>query len=128
MRTAEATRAALGGTYPAASLYVETAWAEAHKDLSQKLANAFVKTLKFINTHSAAEIADKMPKDFYVGDKEAYVKALNDGKAMFTADGVMPEDGPKTVLAVLSQGNKNIEGKQIDLSKTFTSEFVKNAK
>jgi NitT/TauT family transport system substrate-binding protein len=128
MRTAEATRAALGGTYPAASLYVETAWAEAHKDLSQKLANAFVKTLKFINTHSAAEIAEKMPKDFYVGDKEAYVKALNDGKAMFTADGVMPEDGPKTVLAVLSQGNKNIEGKPIDLSKTFTSEFVKNVK
>ena len=30
----------------------------------QKLANAFVKTLKFIDTHSAAEIADKMPKDY----------------------------------------------------------------
>ena len=109
MRTAEATRAALGGTYPAASLYVETAWAEAHKDLSQKLANAFVKTLKFINTHSAAEIAEKMPKDFYVGDKEAYVKALNDGKAMFTADGVMPEDGPKTVLAVLRRATRTLK-------------------
>lgn len=128
MRTVEATRKALGGTYPAASLYMETAWVDEHKEEAQKLANAFVKTLKYINTHSAAEIADKMPKDFYVGDKDGYVKALDEGKGMFTADGVMPEDGPKTVLAVLSEFSKNVKGKQIDLSKTYTTEFVKNVK
>jgi NitT/TauT family transport system substrate-binding protein len=128
MRTVESTRKALGGTYPAASLYMETAWVDAHKDEAQKLANAFVKTLRYINTHSAAEIADKMPKDFYVGDKDGYIKALNDGKGMFTPDGVMPEDGPKTVLAVLSEFSKNVKGKQIDLSKTYTTEFVKNVK
>jgi NitT/TauT family transport system substrate-binding protein len=128
MRTVETTRAALGGTYPAASLYMETAWINGHKEEAQKLANAFVKTLQFINTHSGAEIAEKMPKDFYVGDKEGYIKALDAGKAMFTPDGVMPEDGPKTVLAVLSQFSKNVKGKQIDLSKTYTTEFVKNVK
>lgn len=128
LRTVEKTRAALGGTYPAASLYMETAWVDEHKEEVQKLANAFVKTLKFINTHSGAEIAEKMPKDFYVGDKEGYIKALDAGKGMFTADGVMPEDGPKTVLAVLSEFSKNVKGKQIDLSKTYTTEFVKNAK
>ena len=127
LRTVESTRAALGGTYPAASLYMETAWVDEHKDEVQKLASAFVKTLKFINTHSAAEIAEKMPKDFYVGDKDGYVKALEAGKGMFTVDGVMPEDGPKTVLAVLSEFSKNVKGKQIDLSKTYTTEFVKNA-
>ncbi len=94
----------------------------------RNLANAFVKTLRFINTHSAAEIADKMPKDFYVGDKDGYIKALDAGKEMFTADGVMPEDGPKTVLAVLSEFSKNVKGKTIDLSKTYTTEFVKNVK
>jgi NitT/TauT family transport system substrate-binding protein len=128
MRTIEKTKAALGGTYPAASLYMPTDWVEKNKPTVQKLANAFVKTLKFINTHSAAEIADKMPKDFYVGDKEGYVKALADGKAMFTADGVMPAGGPETVLAVLSAFSKNVKGKTVDLSKTFTTEFVKNAK
>jgi NitT/TauT family transport system substrate-binding protein len=128
MRTVEATRQALGGTYPAASFYMETSWVDAHKEDAQKLANAFVKTLRFINTHSAAEIADKMPKDFYVGDKDGYVKALDEGKGMFTPDGVMPEDGPKTVLAVLSEFSKNVKGKQIDLSKTYTTEFVKNVK
>jgi NitT/TauT family transport system substrate-binding protein len=128
MRTMDGTKQALGGTYPAASLYMQTAWVEANKDTVQKLANAFVKTLKYINTHSAEEIAAKMPKDFYVGDLEGYVKALAAGKAMFTPDGVMPEDGPKTVLAVLSAFKKDLQGKEIDLSKTYTTEFVKNAK
>ena len=126
--TREATRAALGGTYPAASFYAESSWVDAHKEESQKLANAFVKTQKFINTHTGAEIADKMPKDYYVGDKEGYVKALHAGKAMFTPDGIMPQGGPETVLTVLSAFKKELQGKQIDLSKTYTSEFVKNAK
>ncbi|GAC1043917.1 ABC transporter substrate-binding protein [Rhizobium sp. No.120] len=128
LRTLKGTEEALGGTYPAASLYMDAAWVDAHKEEVQKLANAFVKTLRFIHTHSAAEIAEKMPKDFYVGDKDGYIKALDAGKEMFTADGVMPEDGPKTVLAVLSQFSKNVKGKTIDLSKTYTTEFVKNVK
>ncbi|WP_025659619.1 ABC transporter substrate-binding protein [Rhizobium sp. IBUN] len=128
MRTMENTRAALGGTYPAASLYMETSWVEEHKDEAQKLANAFVKTLKFINTHSGAEITEKMPKDFYVSDKDGYIKALDGGKAMFTADGVMPKDGPETVLAVLKGFSKSLKDKQIDLSKTYTTEFVQNVK
>ena len=122
------TSPALGGTYPAASLYMQTSWVEAHKDIAQKLANAFVKTLKFINSHSAAEIADKMPKDFYVGDKDGYVNALTAGKAMFTPDGVMPEGGPETVLAVLSTFKKELQGVKVDLAKTYTTEFVKAAK
>ena len=128
MRTVEKTKAALGGTYPAASLYMSTDWVEKNKPTVQKLANAFVKTLKFINTHSAAEIADKMPKDFYAGDKDGYTKALADGKAMFTPDGVMPAGGPETVLSVLAAFSKNVKGKTVDLSKTYTTEFVKNAK
>jgi len=128
MRTMEGTRQALGGTYPAASLYMQTGWVDSHRETVQKLVNAFVRALKYIDTHTAAEIADKMPPDFYAGDKASYVKALAIGKAMFTADGVMPEDGPKTVLAVLATFSRDVRGKQIDLSKTFTSKFVKNAK
>ena len=45
MRSLEGTRAALGGTYPASSLYVQSAWPESHKDEAQKLARAFVQTL-----------------------------------------------------------------------------------
>ena len=47
---------------------------------------------------------------------------------MFTPDGVMPAGGPETVLAVLSGFSKNMKGKTVDLSKTYTSEFVMRAK
>ncbi|MFC3676034.1 ABC transporter substrate-binding protein [Ferrovibrio xuzhouensis] len=124
MRTPETTVAALGGPYPAASLYMATTWVDGHKAETQKLANALVKTLHFIATHSAADIADKMPKDYYAGDRDLYVKGLAEGKAQFTPDGRMPKDGPETVYKVLSSFKKTIQGKQIDLSKTYTTAFV----
>ena len=128
LRSNADTKVALGGPYPATSLYMTTDYVEKHKDEVQKLVNAIVKTLHFIDTHSAGEIADQMPKEYLVGDRDGYVKALEGGKGMYTKDGIMPEGGPETVLSVLSGFSKNVKGKTIDLSKTFTTEFAKAAK
>jgi NitT/TauT family transport system substrate-binding protein len=125
LRSAETTKAALGGTYPAAALYMTTGWVETHREAVQKLANAMVHTLRWIETHSASEIADQMPKEYFLNDRDGYVSALANGKAMFTTDGVMPAGGPETVLAVLTGLSKIPKGKTIDLSKTYTTQFVK---
>jgi NitT/TauT family transport system substrate-binding protein len=126
MRTEQGTRAALGGLYPGASLYMDCAWVQQNKPTVQKLAKALVRTLGYIDTHSAAEIAAKMPADYAGGDPKLYVKAINDSKTMFTADGVMPPDGAKNVLEVLASFSPSVKGKKdsIDLSKTYTTEFV----
>jgi NitT/TauT family transport system substrate-binding protein len=124
LRSVDTTRAALGGVYPAACLYMQADWVEQHHDEVQKLANALVKTLHYIATHSAEEIAAQMPRDYYAGDKDLYVHALATGKQMFTNDGVMPSDGPPTVLQVLGTFDKTVKGKSIDLTKTYTSSFV----
>ncbi|MFM0558216.1 ABC transporter substrate-binding protein, partial [Paraburkholderia sediminicola] len=123
MRTVDGTKAALGGTYPASSLYVQAAWADSHKAEAAKLAHAFVRTMQFIHTHSAEEIAAKMPDD-YQKDKPLYVSALKASLPMFTKDGKMPADGPETVLKVLSAFNPSVKGKHIELAKTYTNEFV----
>ncbi|WP_341316443.1 ABC transporter substrate-binding protein [Paraburkholderia sp. IMGN_8] len=123
MRSVEGTKAALGGTYPASSLYVQAAWADSHKAEAAKLAHAFVRTMQFIHTHSAEEIAAKMPDD-YQKDKPLYVSALKASLPMYTADGRMPADGPATVLKVLSAFNPSVKGKHIELGKTYTNEFV----
>lgn len=126
-RTAEGARKALGGLYPASSVYMTTDWVNGHKGTVQKLVNAFVKTLNWIQDHTAAEITDKMPADYYTGvGKAAYVKALDGEKGMYNPTGLMPADGPKTCLAVL-QANNDVKGKKIDLSKTFTNEFAQAA-
>jgi NitT/TauT family transport system substrate-binding protein len=127
LRTPEETRKALGGDYPAACLYMERGWMEANKDTVQKVVNAFVKTLKWIHSHSAEEIADKMPKDYYAGDRDLYVQGLKEGKVQYAPDGLMPKDGPDSVHKVLASFSPNLKGKTIDLSKTYTTEFVEKA-
>ncbi|MET7698112.1 MULTISPECIES: ABC transporter substrate-binding protein [unclassified Streptomyces] len=127
MRTPEGSQAALGGPYPSSSLYMQTDWVNGHKKTVQKLANAFVKTLKWMSTHSAYEIAAKMPADYSQGNKIIYAGAIKSTLPMFTRDGVMPKDGPETVEKVLKAFNPNIKNADVDLSKTYTTEFVKNA-
>jgi NitT/TauT family transport system substrate-binding protein len=128
LRSLKSTVAALGGPYPAASLYMQTSWVNSHKEQVQKIVTAFVKTLRYINTHSAKEIAEKLPPEYYAGNKQLYIDALESGKQMFTPDGVMPAEGPATVLKVLATFDKAVEGKTINLSSTYTTEFVKAAK
>ncbi|MEV5438986.1 ABC transporter substrate-binding protein [Streptomyces sp. NPDC052682] len=127
MRTPQGSREALGGPYPSSSLYMQTDWVNSHKETVQKLANAFVKTLKWMSAHSAAEIADKMPADYSQGDKALYAQAIKSTLPMFTKDGVMPAGGPETVEKVLKAFNPNIKNAQVDLSQTYTTEFVKKA-
>ncbi|MGW7425123.1 ABC transporter substrate-binding protein [Streptomyces sp. NPDC054813] len=128
MRTPEGSQKALGGPYPSSSLYMQTDWVNGHKDTVQKLVNAFVKTLKWMSTHSAAEIAAKMPADYAQGDKTLYTQSIKSTLPMFTDDGVMPENGPETVEKVLKAFNTNIQNADVDLSKTYTTEFVEAAK
>lgn len=127
MRTPEGSQAALGGPYPSSSLYMQTDWVNSHKSTVQKLANAFVKTLTWMSTHSATEIADKMPADYSQGNKFLYATAIKSTLPMFTKDGVMPTNGPETVEKVLKAFNPTIKNAKVDLDKTYTTEFVKNA-
>jgi NitT/TauT family transport system substrate-binding protein len=123
----ETTRAQFGGPYPGTALYVQLAWIESHREQAQKLANALVRTLRYIHVNSAATIAGKMPVNYYAGDKDGYVKALEASKPMFTPDGVMPEHGPETVYSVMMSVARNFQNIKINLSQTYTTKFVKNA-
>ncbi|WP_406473458.1 ABC transporter substrate-binding protein [Streptomyces platensis] len=127
MRTPEGSQKALGGPYPSSSLYMNTDWVNSHKETVHKLANAFVKTLKWMSTHTPEQIAAKMPADYAQGGKKLYAQAIKDTLPMFTEDGVMPADGPATVERVLKAFNPNLKNATVDLKKTYTTEFVKKA-
>jgi len=98
--------------------------AASHKDQAAKLARAFGKTMQYISSHSAEDIADKMPKDYYGNDKELYVAALKASLPMYTKDGKMPEGGPETVLKVLSAYKPNVKSAHIDLAKTYSNAYL----
>ena len=127
LRSPQSTQAALGGPYPFICLFMNNSYVNSHKDVVQKMVNAYVKTLKWMHTHTAAEIADKMPPDYYAGNKTLYVTALQNQMAIFSPDGVMPTGAPESVLNIEHQSNLVPQSKQIDLSMTFTNEFANNA-
>jgi NitT/TauT family transport system substrate-binding protein len=126
MRTAEGTAAALGGLYPASSLYVSCDWLAQHPQTAQKLANAFVRTLRFIGANDGAAIAATMPADYSSGDPALYTKALDDSKQMFTRDGVIDAAGARNVLAVLGSTSPSVKPLKdtIDVTRTYTTQFV----
>ncbi|MEU5435067.1 ABC transporter substrate-binding protein [Streptomyces sp. NPDC020719] len=124
MRTPEGSQQALGGPYPSSSLYMNASWVDGHKETVQKLANALVKTLRWMSSHSAQEIAAKMPADYAKGGKALYAESIKATLPMFTKDGVMPANGPETVEKVLKAFSPNLKNADVDLAKTFTTEFV----
>lgn len=124
LRTESTTQEALGGLYPAASLYVQNSWAESHKDEASKLAKAFARTMVYIHTHTAEQIADLVPRDFYGNDKALYVTALKASLPMFTTDARMPAGGPETVLKVLATYKPQVKSANINLSRTYTNAYL----
>lgn len=129
MRTEKGTQDALGGLYPAASLYMNCAYVKENPKTVQKIANAFVRSLQWVSTHSAADIAAKMPADYAGGDKDLYIDAIGSTKGIFTTDGVMPASGPKTVMNVLGTFSPDVKAKKasLDPSKTYTTRFAQAA-
>ncbi|MEO6470983.1 MAG: ABC transporter substrate-binding protein, partial [Aeromicrobium sp.] len=57
MRTEEGTRKALGGLYPAASMYMDCNYVKENPKTVQKVVGAFTKTMAWIHTHDAGQIA-----------------------------------------------------------------------
>ncbi|WP_280382442.1 ABC transporter substrate-binding protein [Nocardia wallacei] len=129
MRTEAGTRAALGGLYPASSLYMKCDTVQSHPEIVQKLATAFVQTLQWIKTHTPEEIAAQMPPQYAAAGKDLYVQSIHDSIGMFNGDGLMKPEGAHNVLTILGKYSRNVAPKKdsIDLEETYTNEFVQKA-
>jgi len=121
------TRAALGGDYPFIGVFAKNDWVNGNKDVAQRLVNAYVKTLKWMHTHSAAEIADKLPADYIKPTRDLYVQALQNQLAIFGTDCKMPVGGPETVQKIQQQFVASYKGKSANLSETYTNDFANKA-
>lgn len=126
LRTGEGVKAAIGSdSYPASVLYSKGDWIRAHRDEATKLARAIRRTLEWIQTHSAEEIAAKAPASFRGEDQALYVESLKNSLPMFSPDGLMPAGGPEIVHRLLAGSMEKVRNTKIDLSKTYTNDLVR---
>ncbi len=124
-RTAEGTRAVFGvETYPSVVLYSTAQWINSHRGQAAKLAHAIVKTLDWMRSHTSEEIRARMPAQFRTDDAAADLQGLQSLKAMLSADGRITPESAAMVQKVLSVSLEKVRSANIDLSKTYTNEFL----
>ncbi len=126
-RNKEGTEAVFGGPYPAATLYTHRAFVEKNPETTQRLVNAIVRALQWMQGKSAEEVVAIMPKAYYQNDPELYTEIVRNSLGMFSENGLFPEAGPKTAYKVLSMFDEKLAAAKIDLSKTYTNAFVERA-
>lgn len=123
-RSDEGAKAVYGGIYPTSVLYANQDYIDANPEVIQKVTNATLKALHWMKQHSAEEIVANLPEDFVSGDKQTYIKAVENAKPIFSEDGKFVSADLETPLAVLKSFNEQVGKASIDLSKTYTNKFV----
>ncbi|HET7411732.1 MAG TPA: ABC transporter substrate-binding protein, partial [Pararhizobium sp.] len=121
------TEKVFGGDYPGGAFYTKDSWLKENPKDAQGLVNAMLATLDWIHSHSPKEIMEKMPPEMVGSDKDAYLAALKNTMPMYSKDGMMDPKGAQAVLDVFSVGSPDVAKANIDVTSTYTNEFVKKA-
>jgi len=126
-RTPEGTRQLFGGPMPAGCLYAPESFLKANPNTVQALANAMVRTLKWLQKATPAQIAATVPEAYLLGDKALYMEAVERVRRAYSTDGLIPEDGAANILHVLAAESAEVKNANIKLGQTYTNEFAQKA-
>jgi sulfonate transport system substrate-binding protein len=126
-RTQKDTIDVFGGEYPGGALYTRADWIAKNPKVAQAMTVAIINTLKWIHSNTPEAIMAKMPDELVGADKALYLAALKNTIPMYSTTGKMDPKGAQAVLAVFSQSSPDVAKANIDLSKTYTNQFVDQA-
>jgi len=126
-RTEAGTRALFGGSNPAACLYTKKDFLDRNPIATQRLVNAFMKSLKWLQTAKPEDVAEAVPAEYHLGDKPLYMRAVQNSLESYSRDGIIAQSGMASVLDMLKTLDPELQGAQVDLATTFDERFVKKA-
>jgi NitT/TauT family transport system substrate-binding protein len=110
--------------WPSSSLYASEDWLEKNPETAEKLATAIKRTLEYVAEHSGEEIAAEMPETFAGGDPAQYADVIEELKLTLSKDGVFTQSGTEAVLETQRIANPEVGEAEIDLSQTYTNDFL----
>jgi NitT/TauT family transport system substrate-binding protein len=126
--TAKGAREVFGGSLPAASLYAKKDWIEQHPATAQALTNAIVRALKWLQKATPEQVADAVPPEYLLGDRQLYMDAFQRVRLTYSPDGVIPEKGVKQSYQVLLKHNQAVRRAPVlFLNETYTNAFAQQA-
>jgi NitT/TauT family transport system substrate-binding protein len=113
------------GSLAGFGLVARPEWLLPNPDTAHRLARAVTKSMRWMREHAPAEIRQHMPEQHRLQDVAADLEAIRDAVVMLTPNGRFEHEGieaSRNLLAV-SAGESKLA--PIDLSKTYTNDFVK---
>ena len=126
-RTEAGTRALFGGSNPAAVVYTKKDFIDRNPVTTQRLTNAFVKSLKWLAAAKPEDVADTVPPEYHLGDKALYMQAVKNSLESYSRTGIIAQEGMASVLELVKSLDPEIQGARINLADTFDDRFVKRA-
>ncbi len=99
-----------------------------HPQTVQKMTNAVVEALRYIQTHSPAEITAILPDDVSWVGKGLYSQGIQHSLPAFSKDGLITESGIRSWIAVDQNFGSIKPDQQIDVGALYTNQFVANVK
>lgn len=129
LRTVRGNADLFGGPWPSGCLSVASDFASANAPQAQALAHALVHALKWLQTAGPSDLIKAVPESYFQGDRALYIAAFARAREAWTSDGLMPADGPQTVVRALSQlAESGGAVPRVGLAQTFTNDFALRAK
>ncbi len=122
LTTVDGTRKALGGLLPTASVYMTADRAREHPEIAQHLADAFVRTLRYIHSHTPEQILALIPPKISGKDRAAYLEVLKQEIPMFAGDGRMPPEDATREWKVLAEFDPKLA--PVNVGETYTNAYV----
>lgn len=126
-RTEDGSRAAFGGVYPTACLYLNRDFIEKNPETVQRLVDGLLRTVRFIHGSSVETVVDAIPEGYKTKERDLNIAILKASTNLFSRNGLFDPETLKTPLAVLSGYDDAIAGAKIDLSRTYTNRFAEEA-
>jgi NitT/TauT family transport system substrate-binding protein len=109
-------------------LFAPADFLQKNPNTCQALTHAMVHSLKWLQTAGPGDIIKAVPDGYLLGDRALYLASFNKIRQCISLDGLLPEDGPSTVLKALSGFDSSLQQTKIDLSKTYTNVFALRSK
>lgn len=127
-RSLRDTRELFGNLLPGAVICAPGIWGAKQDWLAQKVVNAVVHALKWIQTAGPSDLIKAVPEADLLPDHAVFLAAFEKAREGFSVDGWMSDQAASTALRIRSQQEPALRVARVDVARTFTNEFAQRAK
>jgi NitT/TauT family transport system substrate-binding protein len=109
--------------YPTTVLMATGRWLREHPDTAHRLSRAVVRAGRWMHQQAPSAVLENMPAR-YRGDPEIDLEVITTLRPLFSTTGAMTAEGAQAVGRVMALSDERVRTSGLDLSKTYTNEFV----